>query len=124
MSIEIETLRSRKEELRCELETETQKEKSLEESIQILEEKLAIRDLEEKLSARQESVRKLESKKTDLENQFSQPKTQLPAQEEIVKNENPDEQSMGVLVQEEQVPIAESVESAEHSEKKKKHGFF
>jgi len=122
--MEIETLRSKKEELKCELEAEIQKEKSLEENIKILEEKLAIRDLEEKLGEKRESVKQLESIKAELENQFNQPKTQLPTEDDAKENEQLKEQSMGLLVQEEQVPDAKPSESAEPSEKKKKHGFF
>ena len=124
MAMEIETLRSKKEEMKCELEAEIQKEQSLEENIKILEEKLAIRDLEEKLGAKRESVKKLESLKADLENQFNQPKTQLSTEKDAEKNEEQKEQSTGILVQEEQVNNIKPIESAEPTEKKKKHGFF
>lgn len=115
--MEIETLRSKKEELKCELEAEIQKEKSLEENIKILEEKLAIRDLEEKLEAKRESVKKLESIKNELESQYNQSKT-------LLSTEQQNEQSTGLIVQEEPVSNTGSVESTEPSEKKKKHGFF
>lgn len=124
MAMEIETLRSKKEELKCELETEIQKEKSVEENIKILEEKLAIRDLKEKLGAKRESVKKLESIKAELESQFNQPSVQLPSEDDAKKNEQLKEQSTGLLMQEEPVANAKPVESTEPSEKKKKHGFF
>ena len=122
--MEIETLRSKKDGLKCELEAEIQKEQSLEENIKILEEKLAIRDLEEKLGAKRESVKNLESIKAELENQFNQPKAQLPTEDNAKNNEQPNEQSTGLLMQEEQVPNVKPIESAEPSEKKKKRGFF
>ena len=122
--MEIETLRSKKEELKCELEVEMQKEKSLEENIKILEEKLAIRDIEEKLEAKRESVEKLESIRNELELQFNQPKTQLSTEDDAKKNEQQKEQSTGLLVQEETVSNASPIESVEPSEKKKKRGFF
>lgn len=124
MAMEIETLRSKKEELKCELEVEMQKEKSLEENIKILEEKLAIRDIEEKLEAKRESVEKLESIRNELELQFNQPKTQLSTEDDAKKNEQQKEQSTGLLVQEETVSNASPIESVEPSEKKKKRGFF
>lgn len=123
MAMEIETLRSKKDELKCELETEIQKEKSLEENIKILEEKLAIRDIEEKLTTKRESIKKLESTKAELENQFNQPKAP-PAKEEATKNEQPKEDPMGVIVKEEPVSPSTPIEPAEPTEKKKKRAFF
>jgi len=123
MTMEIETLRTKKEELKCELEAEIQKEKSVEENIKILEEKLAIQDLEEKLQEKRESVRKLESIRADLENQYNQPKAEIPATDDAKENDQT-EQSTGLLVQEEQATATEPVEPAEPTEKKKKHGFF
>lgn len=122
--MEIETLRSKKEELKSELEAEIQKEKSLEESIKILEEKLAIRDIEEKLEVKRESVKKLESIKTDLELQFNQSRTTSQVEKDAKEPEQQKEQSTGLIVPEEPVSNASPIESAEPSEKKKKHGYF
>ncbi len=124
MAMEIETLRNRKEELKSELETEIQKEQSLGNEIKILEEKLAIRDLEQKLDERRESVKKLESIKTTLESQYGQPQASIPAEEDKKKSEQENGLSTGLIVQEEPVSSPAPVEPTEQSEKKKKHSFF
>lgn len=72
MSAEIEMLRARKETLKGELQTEGQREKSLQEDIDILKEKIEIRGLEKELETRHESVKQLESRKSELQGEWSQ----------------------------------------------------
>jgi len=73
MATEIENLRVRNETVKAELQAEEQKEKSLQKDITILEEKIEIRDLEKKLEAKRESVRQLESRKSELQDKWNQP---------------------------------------------------
>lgn len=71
MSAEIEILRTKKETLKEELQIEDQKEKSLQEDIEILKEKIEIRGLETELATKRDAVKQLESKKGELQNEWS-----------------------------------------------------
>ena len=61
---EIESLGARKEGLKAELQTKEEKEKSFQEDMQILKEKIEIRHPEIELKAKLESMKQLESKKS------------------------------------------------------------
>jgi predicted RNase H-like nuclease (RuvC/YqgF family) len=115
MATQIEDLRARKERLKDELQVEEQKEKSLQEDVEILEEKIEIRDLEKKLEAERESVRQLESRKSDLQDRWN-----LPAQD-TKKDEEPKEQSSQMMINVE--PAPEPVQSEEQNVQKKRHFF-
>jgi chromosome segregation ATPase len=115
MATEIENLRARKEGLKDDLQAEEQKGKSLQEDIEILEEKIEIRDLEKKLEAERESVRQLESRKSDLQNRWNQPA------QDTKKDEEPKEQSSQVMINVESAP--EPAQSEEQNVQKKRHFF-
>ena len=117
MSTEIETLRARKEKLKEELQIEGQKEKSLQEDIEILKEKVEIRGFEKELDTKRESVKQLESRKSELQgewNQFAQ---------DTRKDEESKEPSSEptIIVMPAQTP--ESVESQESDAQKKRRWF-
>lgn len=116
MATEIENLRARTETLNEDLKTEEQKEKSLHEDIEILEEKIVIRNLEKELDAKRESVRQLESRKKELQDEYSQPI------QETKSDEEPKETSEFVVAPE-PIVTAESVETEEQTAQKK-HRFF
>ena len=73
MSAEIQALRARKEMLRQELQAEEQKEKALQEDIDVLKEKIEIHSIEKELNAKRESIKQLESKKSELQGQLNEP---------------------------------------------------
>jgi chromosome segregation ATPase len=117
MATEIENLRARKERLKDELQAEEQKEKSLQEDTEILEEKIEIRDLEKKLEARRESVTQLESKKRELQGQWEQP------DKDTKKEEEPKEPSSQLMVNVEPAYNPEPAQSDEQNAQKKRRFF-
>jgi hypothetical protein len=114
MAAEIEELRARKERLKDELLVEEQKEKSLQEDAEILEEKIEIRDLEEKLGAKRESVRQLESRKSDLQDKWNQ------TPQDTRKDEEPSESASQVIVNVEPASDSVTVQS-EKQDAQRKH---
>jgi chromosome segregation ATPase len=117
MVTEIEDLRTRKEKLKEELQVEEQKEKSLQEDIETLEEKIEIRDVEKKLEAKRESVKQLESRKSELQEKWNQPV------QDVKKNEEPKEQSSPLMINAETACNSEPVQSSESNAQKKRHFF-
>ncbi len=119
MSSEIENLRFRKEALISELQSEEQKEKSLQEEIAILENKIEIRDIEKKLETRRESIRQLVTRKTELQNKWDQSDTSRKTDEE------PKESTPEVVVNVEPAysPEPEPI-PVEETTGQKKHRFF
>jgi predicted RNase H-like nuclease (RuvC/YqgF family) len=114
MSDEIETLRAKKETLKVELQVEGQKEESLQEDIEILQEKFEIRSLEKELDTKRESVKQLESKKSELQGEWNQ-STQDTTKDEASK-ETSSEPTITVVP----VETPEPVESQEASAQKKR----
>ncbi len=114
MSGEIETLRARKETLKEELQVEGQKEESLQEDIEILQEKIAIRDLEKQLDTKRESVKQLESRKSELEGEWNQ------STQDTTKDEAPKEPSSEPTITVMPPQTTEPVESQEASAQKKR----
>jgi len=117
MATEIENLRVRKERLKDELQTEEQKEKSLQEDIEVLEEKIEIRDLEKKLEVERESVKQLESRKSELQDRWNQPT------QDTKKDEEPEEQSSQLAVNVEATNNSEPIQSDEQNAQKKRRFF-
>lgn len=117
MATEIENLRARKERLKDELQAEEQKEKSLQEDIEILEEKIEIRDLEKKLEAKRESVKQLESRKSELQDKWNQPT------QDTKKDEEPKEPSSQLMVNVEPAYNPEPIQSDESNAQKKRRFF-
>jgi predicted RNase H-like nuclease (RuvC/YqgF family) len=117
MATEIDDLRARKEKLRDELQTEEQKEKSLQEDIEVLEEKIEIRDLEKKLEAERESVKQLESRKSELQNIWNQPA------QDTKKDEESKEQSPQLTVNIEPTNNSEPIQTDEQNTEKKRRFF-
>ena len=72
---EIEDLQKKKAELEFQLHSIEEKEKTLAERARMLEEKLAIHELEEHLKIKNETVEKLESRVRDLERRLKEPET-------------------------------------------------
>ena len=70
---ELEQLQKRRTELENAWKSMEQKEKTLGENIKILEEKLAVQALEEKIKAKNAALAKLESTKSDLEKKLQAP---------------------------------------------------
>ncbi len=89
MAAEIETLRTRKQTLKEELQIEGQREKNLLEDIDVLKEKIEIYGIEKQLDAKREMVRDLESKKSELQNQLNQT-TPVTKKEEEPKESTPE----------------------------------
>jgi chromosome segregation ATPase len=118
MPAEIEMLRARKETLKGELQTEGQREKSLQEDIEILKEEIEIRGLEKELDTRRESVKQLESRKSELQGEWSQ-STQDTRKNEESKAEPSNEPTVMVMPTENQQPL----ESEESGAQKKKRWF-
>jgi predicted RNase H-like nuclease (RuvC/YqgF family) len=114
MSDEIETLRAKMETLEVELQVEEQKEESLQEDIEILQEKIEIRSLEKELDTKRESVKQLESKKSELEGEWNQPVQNTTKDEE--QKEPSSEPTITVMPPQ----ISEPVESQESSAQKKR----
>jgi predicted RNase H-like nuclease (RuvC/YqgF family) len=117
MATEIDDLRARKERLKDELQTEEQKEKSLQEDIEVLEEKIEIRDLEKKLEAERESVKQLESRKSELQNIWNQPT------QDTKKDEEPKEQSPQLTVNIEPTNNSKPIQTDEQNAEKKRRFF-
>ena len=117
MSAEIETLRAKKETLKEELQNEGEKEKSLHEDIEILKEKIEIRGLEKELDTKRESVKQLESRKSELQGEWNQ-STQDTRKDEESK-EPPSEPTIIVLP----AQTSEPVESQESDGQKKRRWF-
>ena len=113
MATEIEELRARKERLKDELLVEEQREKSLQEDTKILEEKIEIRDLEEKLEAKRESVKQLESRKSELQNKWNQPS------QDTRKDDEPREPSSQLIVNVEPASDSVTVQSDQQDAQKK-----
>lgn len=117
MSTEIETLRARKEKLKEELQIEGQKEKSLQEDIEILKEKVEIRGFEKELDTKRESVKQLESRKSELQGEWNQ-STQDTRKDQESKEPSSEPT---IIVMPAQTP--ESVESQESDAQKKRRWF-
>ena len=117
MATEIENLRARKERLTDELQNEEQKEKSLQEDIEILEEKIEVRDLEKKLEAERESVKQLESRKSELRDKWDQPA------QDTKKDEEQKESSPQLIVNAEPPCNSEPIQSNESNAQKKRRFF-
>jgi len=114
MSAEIETLRARKEKIKEELQVEGQTEKSLQGDIEILKEKIEIRALEKQLDTKRESVRQLESRKTELQGEWNQ------STQDRTKDEEPKEPSSEPTITVMPVETLEPVESQESNAQKKR----
>jgi len=112
MLAEIETLRARKETLKEELQIEEQKEKSLQEDIEILKEKIEIQGLEKGLNTKRESVKQLESRKSELQGEWNQ-STQDTRKDEESKEPSSEP---AVIV----MPAPEPLESQESDTQKKR----
>lgn len=117
MAAEIETLRAKKETLREELQIEGQKEKSLQADIEILKEKVEIRGLEKELDTKRESVKQLESRKSELQGELNQ------TTQDTRKNEETKEPPSipAIIVMPTQTP--EPVEPQESDAQKKRRWF-
>lgn len=114
MSDEIETLRAKKETLKEELRVEGQKEESLQKDIEILQEKIEIRSLEKELDTKRDSVKQLESRKSQLEGEWNPP-TQNTTIDEASK-EPSSESTIAVITPQ----TIEPVESQDSSAQKKR----
>jgi len=117
VATEIENLRARKETLKDELQAEEQKEKSLQEEIEVLQEKIEILDLEKKLENERESVKKLVSRKSELQDQWNQ------ATQDTMKEEEPKEPPPEFIANVEPPYDAEQVQSDEQNAQKKRRFF-
>ena len=118
MSTETETLRARKDKLREELQIEGQKEKSLQEEIETLKEKVEIRGLEKELDTKRESVKQLESKKNELQTELNQAIPETKKDE--ISTTPPSEPTIVVLP----APTPEPVQSEESDSQKKRRWFY
>lgn len=117
MATEIENLRARKETLKCELHAEEQREKSLQEGIETLEEQIEIRDLEKSLEIKRESVKQLESQKNELQGKWNQPN------QDMKKDEEQKEPSPELILDVDPSSNLEPVQS-EESNRERKRRFF
>jgi chromosome segregation ATPase len=117
VAMEIESLRARKERLKDELRDEEQKGKSLQEDIEILEEKIEIRDLEKNLEAERESVRQLESRKSELQDKWDQPA------QDTKKDEESKESSSQLMVNAEPPCNSQPIQSDESNAQKRRRFF-
>jgi predicted nucleic acid-binding Zn-ribbon protein len=117
MAAEIETLRAKKETLKQELQIEGQKEKSLQEDIEILKEKIEIRGLEKELDTKHESVKQLESRKSELQGEWNQSTQDTRKDEESRKPSS----EPTIIVMPAQTP--EPFESQESDAQKKRRWF-
>jgi len=118
MSTEIETLRARKEKIKEELQNEGQKEKSIQEEIETLKEKIEIRGLEKELDTKRESVKQLESRKNELQTEWNQ-STQKTKKDEASTALSP-EPTIVVMP----APTPEPVQSQESDAQKKRRWFY
>jgi len=87
---ELADLRKKKAELELQLHSLEEKEKNLRERARILEEKLAIQELERNLKAKHDVVEQLESRIRELERKLGQSQT-----ETYVINPKPEEAELG-----------------------------
>lgn len=78
LSTQLEQFQRKKAELKNELQSMEQREKALRETIMMLEEKMAIHELEEKVKAKRAVVERLESKKRDLVRRLKEPQKREP----------------------------------------------
>lgn len=78
LSTQLEQFQRKKAELKNELQSMEQREKALGETIKMLEEKMAIQELEEKVKAKRAVVERLESKKRDLVRRLKEPQKREP----------------------------------------------
>ena len=99
------------------MQAEEQKEKSLQEDIQILEDKIEIQDLEKNLEAKRESVKQLDSRKSELQNKWNQPT------QDTKKDEEPKEQASELTVNVEPAYTSEQIQSEESNTQKKRRFF-
>jgi len=89
----------------------------LQENIETLEEKIEIRDLEKKLEEKRESVKQLESRKSELQDKWNQPA------QDTKKEEEPKEQSSQLIVNVEPADNPEPIQSDESNAQKKRRFF-
>jgi chromosome segregation ATPase len=113
MATEIENLRAKTETLNEELRTEEQKEKSLQEEIEILEAKIVIRFLEKELDTKTESIGQLEWRKGELQEKYNQPV-------QDAKKDKESKEFSEIVVAAEPVCNPEPVESAEQTQRKRR----
>ncbi len=73
LSAELEQLEKKRAELKSEWESIEHREKTLANSVKILEEKLAVQELEETVKARRAALEQLENKKMNLEKKLKVP---------------------------------------------------
>jgi predicted nucleic acid-binding Zn-ribbon protein len=118
MSTETETLRAKKDKLREELQIEGQKEKSLQDEIETLKEKVEIRGLEKELDTKRESVKQLESKKNELQAELNQ--AILETKKDEVSTASLPEPTIVVMAP----PTPEPVQPQESDAQKKKRWFY
>jgi len=124
---EFESLQNRKEGLEKELQSETEREKTLQEDVKIFEVKVAIKKLEEQLKAKHEAAEKLESKTKDLKTELEKPESAKTTEEQkpeaIEKVDEQEEKDLQVaVIPAENSQPAESQET--EKEKQKKYRFF
>jgi len=73
LSTQLEQIQKKKAELKNELQSMEQKERALGEGIKVLEERMTIHDLEERVKAKRAVVERLEFRKRDLEKRLKEP---------------------------------------------------
>jgi len=73
LSTQLEQIQKKKAELKNELQSMEHKERALGESIKVLEERMTIHDLEERVKAKRAVVERLEFRKRDLEKRLKEP---------------------------------------------------
>jgi hypothetical protein len=135
-SPELEELRIRKAELAEESRALEQKQKTLTERTEVLEEKLAIRELENNNQNRRESIKQLESKIDELDRHLtsattksepSAPTNEQPTEANEPAQEETIETDVAVMPLEEPQTVEEAENLAEemkrHQEKKKRRLF-
>lgn len=76
-SSQLDQIEKKRVELKSELQAIEQRERTLGESIRMLEEKLAIRELEDRVRVKRQAMERLESRKRDLERRLSEPQPKL-----------------------------------------------
>jgi len=124
---ELGSLETRKTELEDELQSLTEKEKTLKENVKALEVKVAIQKLEEKIKAKREDVEKLEFRQSDLEKESKEPAISETTDEREPEGEHKVEEEQEKDSAVTMVPFEgeEPAQSQElHKEGKKKHKFF
>lgn len=124
MTTEIETLRLKKEMLKEELQIEGQKEKNLQEDIQILKEKIEIQGLERTLDAKRESVRQLAAKKGELQGELNQSTPEPAKVEESKESTEPSVIVLPDLNAETVEAEPEATQQPQESDSQKKRRWF